>query len=332
MRNLTTAVVAISACGGAAMAGGIDRSGQGIGYLFEKGTYAELSFGAVAPNVTASGNPYGNVTNRYTAGAMGLKWDLNEKVSMAIGIDSPYGADTDYGVSLGIPFSAKLETKAITALGRYKMSPNLSLHGGLYNASMEGTYTQVVTTTVNRATDTGFILGGAYEREDIAARVAVTYFSGTDHVDASSNSSVNAPQAVNIDFQTGIAANTLLFGGLRWADWSETVINVAGNDIVTYDNDSVTYSLGIGRKFTDSFSGALTLGYEETQGGTASALAPTDGYLSLGLGGTYTRGNMKITAGLRSIKLGDATTSGLPANNWVDNSALAGGIKVAFSF
>lgn len=332
MRNLTTAVIAMSAFGGAAMAGGIDRSGQGIGYLFENGTYAELSYGMVTPNVTSATDFYGNVAKSYTATAMALKWDLNDKMSMAIGIDSPYGADTDYGLSLGIPFSAKLETKAITALGRYKMSPNLSLHGGLYNASMEGTYTRITTTTVNRATDTGYIVGGAYERQDIAARVAVTYFSGTDHVDGSSNSAVNAPQAVNIDFQTGIAANTLLFGSVRWADWSETDINVAGTDVVSYDNDAVTYSLGVGRKFTDSLSGAVTLGYEEAQGGTASALAPTDGYVSVGLGATYTKGNMKITAGVRSISLGDATTAGLPDNDWNNNTAMAAGVKVAFSF
>jgi long-chain fatty acid transport protein len=275
------------------------------------------------------------VAQPYSSGTMAFKMDLNEKVSFALGIDSPYGANTRYST---LDFGAHLESTSLTALGRYKFSPSMSVHAGLYQASLEGGFNPSTglpagrEIAVAKSSDTGYIVGAAFERPEIAARVALTYFSGTDHVDSKSNSSVNAPQAVNLDFQTGIAANTLLFGGIRWADWSKTVIKVGGNTLVTYADDSMTYNLGIGRKFNDNWSGALTLGYEESKGGVASALAPTDGYLSVGLGATYTRDNMKITAGVRSINLGDATTSGLSANDWKGNSALAVGAKISFSF
>ena len=133
-------------------------------------------------------------------------------------------------------------------------------------------------------------------------------------------------------FQTGVAANTLVFGSVRWAEWSKTVITVAGTDVVTYDTDSVSYSLGLGRKFSDTWSGAVTFGYEAAQGGTASALSPTDGSTSVGLGATYSKDNMKVTFGVRQVMLGDATTALLPVNDWTGNTATAMGVKVAFNF
>ena len=79
-----------------AFAGGIDRSGQGIGYIFEKGNYAELSYSSVTPSVKATPDAYGNIANSYTSMSLAVKMDLNEQLSFSLGIDSPYGADTHY--------------------------------------------------------------------------------------------------------------------------------------------------------------------------------------------------------------------------------------------
>ena len=121
---------------------------------------------------------------------------------------------------------------------------------------------------------------------DIALRVALTYYSETEHSHTSSAgvtpNTINPPQSVNLDFQTGIAADTLLFGQIRWADWTNTRIVNDGVPIVTYSEDVYTYTLGVGRKFSDSFSAAVSLGYEDAQGGIASRLAPTDGSLERG--------------------------------------------------
>ncbi len=32
------------------------------------------------------------------------------------------------------------------------------------------------------------------------------------------------PQSVNIDFQTGVAANTLAFANLRWVHWDQFAV------------------------------------------------------------------------------------------------------------
>ena len=101
-----------------AFAGGIDRSGQGIGYIFEKGNYAELSYSSVTPSVKATPDAYGNIANSYTSMSLAVKMDLNEQLSFSLGIDSPYGADTNYKA---LDFSAKLNSTAVTALARYNV-------------------------------------------------------------------------------------------------------------------------------------------------------------------------------------------------------------------
>jgi long-chain fatty acid transport protein len=265
MKLMTKLAIAASLTAGAAHAGGVDRSGQDIGFIFEKGGYVALSYGSVKPTVKATPNAFGDIANDYTSTSLAFKMDVNDKLSLGLMLDQPYGADVAYPV---LDVAAILNTSAITALARYKLNDAFSVHGGLSYTSIDGSFNPATgapplfAVTINRSTDTGYVLGAAWEKPEIAARVALTYFSGSDLVDPLSASSFNAPKAVNLDFQTGIAANTLVFGSVRWADWSNTVITVAGNDIVSYANDSLTYSLGVGRKFTDNWSAAVTVGYD----------------------------------------------------------------------
>ncbi len=336
MKSLKIAAAAVTISSSAAFAGGLDRSGQGNGFMFEKGTYSELGFAQITPSIKATPNAYGSIAGSYSIAGGAVKFDLNDKLSFGISVDQPYGADVFYNL---LDTGAHLESQSMRVLARYKLANGLSLHGGIANTTVSGWFNPAAGlpagTRINiaSASDLGAVLGGAWERPDIAARVAVTYFSATKHVDASSNSSFSAPQAVNLDFQTGIAADTLLFGAVRWTDLSNSVVKVAGTSIVTYPQDQVSYQLGLGRKFSEAWSGAITVGYEAAQGGIAPALAPTDGSKSIGIGATYTKDKLKITFGYSRVMLGDATTSGLPlGNTWTDNTASGLGVKVAFTF
>lgn len=338
MKHITKLAIAVSLSAGAAHAGGVDRSGQDIGFIFEKGGYAALSYGSVKPTVQAVPNAYGDIANDYTSTSLAFKMDVSDKLSLGLIMDQPYGANVAYPAP--VSSGAVLNSKALTALVRYKLTDAISLHGGLSYTAIDGTYKPPGQNeiTINRATDTGYVLGAAWEKPEIAARVAITYFSKSDYADPTSKISFNAPQAVNLDFQTGVAANTLVFGSVRWAQWSESLINwrPASEDfaLLEPDHDSLTYSLGVGRKFNDNWSAAVTLGYEAAQGGFAPTLAPTDGSKSIGLGVTYTLDNLKISGGLRYVMLGNATTelpSPLP-NTWADNTATAVGVKIAYTF
>ena len=126
----------------------------------------------------------------------------------------------------------------------------------------------------------------------------------------------------------------MLFGSIRWVEWTETLVNVVGyppNPLVSYDNNSFTYNIGIGRRFSDEFSGSFSIGYEEAQGGLAQNLAPTDGNVSFALGGAYTLENgVEVSGGIRYVMIGDATTT-INAE-FEDNHAIAVGMKIGYNF
>ena len=143
---------------------------------------------------------------------------------------------------------------------------------------------------------------------------------------------------INLDFQTGIAADTLLFGSVRYVAWNgytlvdSTNPTGAGN-ILEYTDDVYTYNIGVGRRITDAFAASFSIGYEASTGETTGNLGPTDGYISYQIGGAYTLDNgVEISGGVRYVDLGDATTDAPVSGVFSDNDAVAVGLKVAYNF
>ncbi|WP_395540124.1 OmpP1/FadL family transporter [Neotabrizicola sp. sgz301269] len=363
---LTSALVALSASG--AMAGGIDRSGQGLGALFETGRYFELSFGSVTPSVDGTdllGGPTGSVGNDYSQIALSYKYDINDRVSFALNLDQPFGADVLYAPTSLLLGGTKAEASAtsLAAILRYKFDGGFSVHGGVRADKGDGfiglgglAYGPVNGYNVTLDSDIapGYLVGIAYEKPEIALRVALTYNSAIKHefdttermgnvqVAPTSVTEVELPQSVNLDFQSGVAKDTLVFGQIRWADWSAFRVDpvwftgATGGGLIDLE-DTTTYTLGVGRKFNDNWAGSISFSYED--GGSdrlVSPLAPTNGKMGVTLGAVYTRDNMKLTMGVNYTKLGDAYAEvGTPDTavaDMRDNTAVGVGIKVGWSF
>ncbi len=350
MKRIFTAAAALAAAATAAHAGGVERSTQSVAILFEQGRYVEFSFGTVSPNVsgTVGGGAVssGDMAPSYSTWSLGYKMDVGSNMDFALIIDQPIGADVAYPVG-AYPLAgttAELTSTAITALMRYQFASNVSVYGGLRYETVKGVValTGGYTMTTNNDGDLGYVVGAAWEKPEIAARVALTYNSAITHSLESLEGGVapgtfdtEVPQSVNLEFQTGIAKDTLLFGSIRWADWSEFVIDPPNYPLpiplVSYPQDRVTYNLGVGRRFNDTWSGAVTLGYEPSDGELTGNLGPTDGFKSIGLAATYTSGNMKITGGVRYVDVGDATTNVFGAS-FTDNSGVGVGFRVGYTF
>ncbi len=352
---------------GAVQAGGIERTSQSVGILFEVGRYAEFSIGSVDPSVTGvtlGNTPSGNMAANYTPVSLGYKQNIGNNIDVALIIDQPYGADVDYPTSAA-PYplagsSATLKSTGFTGLMRYKFPSNVSLIGGLRLQSLGGvaTVTPVVhpqlgayTLDVKQDKELGYIAGIAYEKPEIALRASLTYNSEIKHDftdvkewgGASLPFTSKIPQTVNLEFQSGVAKDTLVFGSVKWAEWSKFDITpaqyssplVTGIPLVDFKNDRITYNLGVGRRLNDKWSAAVSLGYESSKGGTSGNLAPTDGFKSVGLGVSYKMKKAKITAGVKYVKIGDAETSTSPVpgtKNFTDNSAVGFGLKVGYNF
>ncbi len=334
----------------AATAGGLDRSGQGIGAIFEDGDYAELTFGAVNPSLTGTGigGATGNIAPDYTQLGLAYKTQLNDQLSLALIYDQPFGASVDYDTgstyALGTS-AAEVNSDGVTALVRYEIDSNFSVHGGLRYVQASGDY-EFNLAGYQSSYDTdggvGYVVGGAYERDDIAMRIALTYSSGID-LELAGNVggntlTANLPESVNLDFQTGIAADTLLFGSIRYVAWDGFALVDSNNptgagSILSYDDDVFTYNIGVGRRFTDNFAASFSIGYEKSTGETTGQLGPTDGFISYQVGGAYTMDNgVEVSGGVRYVDLGDATTSAPIGGVFNDNSAVGLGLKIAYSF
>jgi long-subunit fatty acid transport protein len=381
MKNYITAGATLLMTTTAAHAVGLDRSNQDITAIFEEGNYIELSFGSIMPNVGGADIPtpttYDGVALDFTQLSGSLTYQINEQISMAVIIDQPFGVDILYP---GLPATSmlggtaeELNSTAITALARYRINENFSVHGGLRAERLDGNitlsgaaYGGLSGYNVDMASSTalGYVAGVAYERRDIALRVALTYNSSMTHEfdsvetvngvpisalpaavnpfgsDGIGVTTVETPESWNLDFQTGIAPDTLLFGSIRHAMYSQTLVEpeyfggIVGS--LTDIDDGTSYSIGVGRKFSESFSASVSYSWEAPGDDLVSPLSPTNGNQALSIGGQYTMGDLVLSGGIRYTLLGDAFpetgTPDVARADFRDNDVIAVGLSIGYNF
>lgn len=358
MKLMTKSAVALLATTALAQAGGVERSDQSMDILFEEGTYAELSFSRVSPSVsgTQGGGAVssGGMTPAYNNFALRYRQDITDNLSFAFILDNHIGADVSYPAGTGYTAAgstAELSGTSFTVLARYEFPSQFSIYGGLRAGRASGEvslpFTGGYTLETSEETDLGYVIGAAYEIPEIALRVALTYnseytheFESTEFGAASGTFETTIPQSLMLEAQSGIAEDTLLFGSVRWVDWTAFDITpttyttgvVPGGSLVSFADDFYTVTVGVGRRFSDEWAGAVSVVWENEVNQLTGNLGPTDGRIGLGLGGTYTMASgMEISAGVQYSVLGNATTRGLNGD-FSDNDLLAAGITIGMNF
>jgi long-subunit fatty acid transport protein len=321
----------------------------------------------------AAFGPTGDFQDRYLNYALGYKRAVNDRLSLAFVIDEPVGADVTYsapnafggGAFFGNSF-AELESIRYTGMARYEATDRISVYGGLSFVGLNGRIgiNSPATGAINPAAGSppgagtvgtyalsvdkdyrlGYMLGVAYEIPDIALRVALTYESKTEHEfddNTGAPFEVELPQSVTLHAQTGIAADTLLFGSVRWREWTQFEIapddffrfapgQPPANSPITFGTEDIfTYRLGLGRQFSENWSGAFVLGYEDQHDNQISNLSGTDGYISYTVALTHETESWDVTGALSYIDIGDAESS---VSSFSGNDALAFGLKVGLRF
>lgn len=367
LKKSLVALGLLIACGANVWAGGIDRTGQGLGALFEEGRYLEISASQVMPRVKGNdllGGPTGDVAGNYFLPSLSLKFDVTNKLSVAFVADKTFGADILYGDGATLLGGTLVDVAShgVLGLARYRINENFSLHGGLRVQTSSATvrlkglaYGPVGGYQVHLGPDTALspAAGIAFEKPEIALRVAATYHAAIKHkldtretaplapLNGDSTTPISLPRAVNLDFETGIAADTLLYGGLRWVNWSEFRVDPARFVAVTGEGlielkDTRTWTFGLARRFTDRWAGAVSVNYEGRGEPLSSPLAPVNGRRGLTLAAIHTMDKVKVTVGISYIKLGDAKLeTGTPDTQRATmsgNSTVGVGAKIGWSF
>ena len=253
---------------------------------------------------------------------------------------------------------ADLKTYQITGALAYDVTPEVKLFGGLraqrLDAEAAVSFVDDYSVKADNKWGYGYCVGAAYERPDIALRVALTYYSKIElrarhrrsstatAGDQDTETDVDTPQSVALDFQTGVAPGTRVFGSIRWVDWSEFTISpplyeaataaLLGQPrpLVDYADDWWTYSLGVGRQLTDELAGSFSLTWEPDVGGEMTSLGPYDGRTTATAALSYDWNQWNITGGLTYGVLGDTTN--LLQTDYNDGSIWAAGIRVGYTF
>jgi long-subunit fatty acid transport protein len=372
MKYYLSSVTAACLLAGGAYAGALDRTGQPADVLFEKGRYAEFNFGYVSPDIT------GVNTNRFLgpigaqSGDIGVsnfnfgaayKADINEAWSYAFIIDEPFKAEVDYPTMptyFGSDSSAEFNSTAVTGILKYDFPTGFSVYGGIrlqeVDANAAIAFAGNYEVETNNDWGVGYVAGAAYQRPDIALRISLTYSSEISHENDvtesvntrrgratfESTAEFETPQSLNLEFQTGVAANTLVYGSVRWVDWSDFDLSpdvyssplIAGQPLLSYEDDIITYNLGLARRVNENWAFAGSVSYEKNTGNLFTNLGPADGATSLALAAIYTMDKVKITTGVRYTMIGDTTTAvqGIPAAEFNDNDAISFGVKIGYYF
>jgi long-chain fatty acid transport protein len=360
-----------------AQAGGFDRSGQDTSIIFKEGSLLEITSVSVSPKATGTYSPAGDtgeVLPNYSFNTIAFRTDINDNFSVAVIQDQPFGASVDW---IGGDFNgvkANIESDATTALISYAMADNMTIYGGVksqtFKASAEvpfvgaaifhpttGAFISFIgdatgySISSTKDSSLGYVVGAAFEKPEIAMRVALTYHTKVDHevsivetvggVDSpAAKLSASTPEAFNLDFQTGIAENTLLFGTIRHVKWTQFLLDPAQYNLYSgekklkeFTSNVTNYSLGLGRKFTDQWSGAVTYGTEAAEGVDGGPLGPTDGYKKLGLGVTYTAEKATVTLAVQKVNMGDIkAVAGPYSAAMANNTSLVTAVKIGYKF
>ena len=163
----------------------------------------------------------------------------------------------------------------------------------------------------------GYRIGASFEIPQYALRAQVIYdskieldltgtqriYAGTDVImNEAITLGVDMPQSLSVRFQTGINQTTLVYGGVRWMNWSDVsslMITHPTNPLLnktltTGWDDGWTIEGGVQKKLTDDLSGSLGIkwdkgiggGYTDTWTGSAGIAYDLDDNWRISFGGS----------------------------------------------
>jgi len=376
-RNTAIAATFLAATASSATAGGFDLTGQRLEDLFQTGRYASGQIVFFSPDISGTTGPFtspviGPVPQEDTGDTadsvfdynLSFKDDINDKWSYLVSTGQPFARESVYSQGFFDGGGAEVTVQELTALLRYKFTDRISVYGGPRLYRGQGSVdspSPFVPETVDLDTDYtgGFVIGAAYEIPEYFARVSLTYSSSADlDLDTTSGGAafgngktkVEIPQSINLAAQAPINRKTLLFGDVRWVEWSKTNVNPGGEEdtgpfgselvpnIVELE-DTITYRLGAAYQFNEKFTGLVGISYEDGDDNELTGLFNrVDGYVAYSVGAIYSpTENVDIRLTVSYADLGDRSGAvdspvGPVPTSFTDNSAYSVGLKVGFRF
>lgn len=241
-------------------AAGLERSPQQIDALFEKGTYAEVGYTFISPEVTGkdtSGNHISDMAEDFRALNYGVKTDLVPNLRLAVIYDEPFGAKVKFEGDNN--FIAKnrpaedantrvhVKSKNVTTLLGYNLNKNIMVYGGPALQELKADVhlrglTYAVNSGYNNSFDdiaVGWVTGMSYAKPEMGILASLTYRSEikhktTIHEDVpladivfagdyshSNKGEITTPESINLNLQTGLNQTTAIYAKVRYVPWGD---------------------------------------------------------------------------------------------------------------
>ena len=381
---LATSSLMIS--GSLALAGGYELQTLDTSAMYEDGSFVSLSYASINSDLkgkdaggtkvkTLKDQTLTNLAFKTQVGDFGL--GLTTYRSGAIQMNGSSNS-TFTGNSIAgnyIP-SANAELNTTAFLVNYNLNDSFSVIGGIKNnalnsfnlTSIYGSY------DVSSKSNSAYVVGSAFENPDIALRAEIllqpsskikttgTYTSaavdfptaieGMGYTDipagvtGSFAATLNTPEMITLNFQSGIAADTLITGSIHQAKWKSSQVKVDVSTAVAAINtaaavssdfsDTTKYSIGLARKFSSSLSGSVSYNQEVGSGSTStSTFTMSNGSKSLNLGFRYSFEQANLSVGVSQTMFNDVTVDANALTSPIEyknNTATTIGIKLSTNF
>lgn len=241
-------------------AAGLERSPQQIDALFEQGTYAEVGYTHISPDVTGkdtNGNHISDMAEDFQSLNYAVKTDLASNLRVAVIYDEPFGAKVKFEGDNN--FIAKdrpaedantrvnVKSKNVTALLGYNLNKNVMIYGGPALQELEAEiHLRGLTYAANSGYNNtfsdiavGWVAGMSYAKPEMGILASLTYRSEIEHKTTiqedvpladivfagdyshSNRGSITTPESVNLNLQTGLNQTTALYAKVRYVPWSD---------------------------------------------------------------------------------------------------------------
>ena len=257
---------------------------------------------------------YDTDSNTKTAIDTAVKNGVTQKVNTAV--DNAVNA-VNAGLGKGNT-KVEVDTQNLSMIFGFQPNENWNIYGGAAYQTIKGSVNlrgqayslyNGYDASIPEDSAVGWLAGAAFQIPEIALKASLTYRSEIDHkVDVEENiptlpalallgqsalaqqiatssgrTEITTPQSVNLEFQTGIMANTVAFANVRWVEWSKFSIQPHkfgqvsqavgplvqkpdGFNLVQYEDDQISATVGVGRKINDQWAGNVSVGWDSGAG------------------------------------------------------------------
>ena len=210
-------------------AGGLEVSRQNNMILFSEGK--TVNFSSRQTNSTVTDNLYTSLDSQSIIKQLNImsaafKSDYSDTISYAFEMYEPMASTLQYPATIGgVPAGQKalLRSQALSLTGKYDLTNSgFGVVAGIRQLTIKRSTVNInpaqgdLVTTPDSGI--GYMAGVSYERPEIALKVLLSHAPGIDIVVPTTvvgSGTVSQPNFTTLEFETGIANNTLLFGSIH---------------------------------------------------------------------------------------------------------------------